>query len=117
MLIIDGDYPMAYGAIQLQRDLTLPIDQVRTRKKEAHLDTAWPDGGTMASLPEMRNARVAVALVKSSVASADRDIPTATWTRTFMPMPQDRGSSVTIAFWRPWEKLGYLSREANLATT
>ena len=64
MLIIDGDYPMAYGTIQMQRDLTLPIDQVRTRKKEAQVDTAWLDGGTMASLPEMRNARVAVALVK-----------------------------------------------------
>ena len=64
MLIIDGDYPMAHGAIRMQRDLTLPIDQVRASKKEAQVDTARPDEGTMASLPEMRNGRVAVALVK-----------------------------------------------------
>ena len=29
MLIFDGDYPMAYGAIDLNRDLTLPIEEVR----------------------------------------------------------------------------------------
>ena len=28
-LIIDGDYPMANGAIDSQRDLTLPIEQAR----------------------------------------------------------------------------------------
>ena len=33
MLIIDGDYPMSYGAIEKQRDLTLPIDQVRARSR------------------------------------------------------------------------------------
>ena len=33
MLIIDGDYPMSYGAIEKQRDLTLPIDLVRARTR------------------------------------------------------------------------------------
>ena len=64
MLIIDGDYPMSYGAIERSRDLTLPIDQVRSRAREAYADGEWYDEGVMASLPEMRNARVAVALVK-----------------------------------------------------
>ena len=30
MLIIDGDYPMAYGGVDLDRDLTLPIDEIRS---------------------------------------------------------------------------------------
>ena len=29
MLIIDGDYPMAIGAMDLNRDLTLPLPAVR----------------------------------------------------------------------------------------
>lgn len=29
MLIFDGDYPMAYGALDLNRDLTLPVAQAR----------------------------------------------------------------------------------------
>ena len=33
MLIFDGDYPMAYGALELNRDLTLPIDEVRAAEE------------------------------------------------------------------------------------
>jgi len=29
MLIIDGDYPMAFGALELNRDLTLPVHEIR----------------------------------------------------------------------------------------
>ena len=64
MLIIDGDYPMAYGGVDLDRDLTLPIDQVRTATDRRTLSGGWPDGETMASLPEMRKGGVAAALVK-----------------------------------------------------
>ena len=31
MLMIDGDYPMAHGGVLMDRDLTLPIDQVRSQ--------------------------------------------------------------------------------------
>ncbi|MDA1348867.1 MAG: membrane dipeptidase [Chloroflexi bacterium] len=64
MLIIDGDYPMAYGGVVMQRDLTLPIDQVRARPPQESPQSISADDGTMASLPEMRNGEVAVALVK-----------------------------------------------------
>lgn len=57
MLIIDGDYPMAYGALDLNRDLTRPIDEIRAADADA-------DNVVMASLPEMRRGRIAVALVK-----------------------------------------------------
>ena len=64
MLIIDGDYPMAHGAINMNRDLTLSIDKVR-ESEPWHIRTVdAPDEGTMASLPEMRRGKIAAALVK-----------------------------------------------------
>ena len=63
MLIIDGDYPMAVGALDHGRDLTLPIDEVRGAAAMPSR-MRWSDDGTMASLPEMRRGEIAVALVK-----------------------------------------------------
>ena len=64
MLIIDGDYPMAYGGLDLNRDLTLPIEQVRAAEPGSIRMEGWPDDGTMATLPEMRRGKIAAALVK-----------------------------------------------------
>ena len=64
MLIIDGDYPMAYGGVDLDRDLTRPIEEVRSATERRSLIDGWPDEETMASLPEMRKGRIAAALVK-----------------------------------------------------
>ena len=68
MLIIDGDYPMAYGAINWDRDLSWPLDRIRTADP-GHIKipgpaTGSPDEYTMASLPEMRKAEITAALVK-----------------------------------------------------
>ena len=64
MLIIDGDYPMANGAIDLNRDLTLSIEAVRATPDETPAQERRPASSVMASLPEMRRGRIAVALVK-----------------------------------------------------
>lgn len=63
MLIFDGDYPMAYGALDLNRDLSAPIERARAQpdKDSATLSS---NAGIMATLPEMRRGRVAAALVK-----------------------------------------------------
>ena len=53
MLIIDGDYPMAL-AVRMNRDLTLPIDQVRSAPALPGGRPDRADSETMASLPEMR---------------------------------------------------------------
>ena len=66
MLIIDGDCPMR-GAVMWQRDLTLPIEEVRSAEPlspRVSLGGQPPDSGTMASLPEMRRGQVAAAVVK-----------------------------------------------------
>ena len=64
MLIIDGDYPMAYGAVDLNRDLTQPIAEVRAAQGASREQERWPASGTMASIPEMRRGKIAIALVK-----------------------------------------------------
>ena len=65
-LIIDGDYPMANGAIDSQRDLTLPIEQARA-PDNLNSWFGWDDEGIMATLPEMRKGGIAAALVKVAV--------------------------------------------------
>jgi membrane dipeptidase len=57
MLIFDGDYPMAHGAFNLGRDLKQPLEAVRAVERN-------PANIAMASLPEMRRAGIAVALLK-----------------------------------------------------
>ena len=63
MLVFDGDYPMAYGALDLNRNLSLPIDEARALPDKEQ-DTRSPNAGIMATLPEMRRGKIAGALVK-----------------------------------------------------
>ena len=65
MLIFDGDYPMAHHAMKLRRDVTLPLAELRRRDRH-YEDIA------MASLPEMRKAGMAVAILKV-VSDMDRE--------------------------------------------
>ena len=57
MLIFDGDYPMAHGALDLNRDLTLPLDELRAA-------AANPSNIPFGCLPEMRRGGVYCALMK-----------------------------------------------------
>ena len=44
MLIFDGDYPMAHGALDLNRILTVPISEARALP-DKDADTRWPNAG------------------------------------------------------------------------
>ena len=57
---------MAIGALEAGRDLRLSIEEVR-RAEAIPSMFKWADDGTMATLPEMRKAKIAVALVKIAV--------------------------------------------------
>ena len=65
MLIFDGDYPMAYGGVELNRDLTLPLAEVRAADGES--GNGESGNVAFACLPEMRRGRVAAALMKFTV--------------------------------------------------
>ena len=60
MLIFDGDYPMAYGGIELNRDVTRSLADMRAADEH-------PDNVAFACLPEMRRGGVAAALMKFTV--------------------------------------------------
>ena len=66
-IIIDGDYPMAVGAMDWDRDLTRPIEEVRAATGGTARREGWPDSEVMATLPEMRKGGIAAALVKVTV--------------------------------------------------
>ena len=63
-IIIDGDYPMAIGALHWDRDLTRPIEEVRSAAKSSNGPRGWPDERVMCTVPEMRKGGIAAALVK-----------------------------------------------------
>ena len=66
MLIFDGDYPMAPGALGLNRDLTLPLDELRAAD-------ANPSNIPFCCLPEMRRGGVYCALMKIAVRRMRKD--------------------------------------------
>ncbi len=55
---------MAFGAVDLNRDLTLPVEEIRSATPGFVQNKECPDKDTMASLPELRRGRIAAALVK-----------------------------------------------------
>jgi membrane dipeptidase len=59
MLLFDGDYPMAHGALTLQRDLTRPLAELQAAERAAGAAAI-----ATATLPAMRQAQVTAALVK-----------------------------------------------------
>ena len=62
-LIFDGDYPLAHGAFELNRDPTLPLAELRAQDESgvrSHQEA-------FACFPEMRRGSVAVALMKITV--------------------------------------------------
>ncbi len=65
MLIIDGDCAFMLGALERDRDLTLPLEEVRTAPTSGR---NWvpntPDSEALVSLPEFRRGGVAVILAK-----------------------------------------------------
>ena len=67
MLIIDGDCAFMIGAMERDRDLTLPLDEIRTAPASGR---NWvpgvPDTEAVVSLPEFRRGGVAVIVAKLS---------------------------------------------------
>ena len=93
MLIFDGDYPMAFGALEINRDLTLPLEEVRAAEEDTEVVA-------MASLPELRRARVAAALVKFTVRRLRRDSVASGTAAARPPTGRPRGRWPTTTCWR-----------------
>ena len=111
MLIFDGDYPMAYSALELNRDLTLPVEAVRRARPglgqsgpghPARDETGWDCGraGQGGSSDRKRRQSPSGATVVG------------TW-----PMPPPAVTSPSIRSWRPVEKSGFSRPGPNSAAT
>ena len=63
VLIIDGTCAMA-GAMDMNRNLTAPLEEARGATRIHDVRLGWPDAEMTCTLPEMRRARMAVAVPK-----------------------------------------------------
>ena len=104
MLIIDGDYPMATGALVWDRDLSWELSRIRTAEPGIVKNGGWPDAYTMASLPEMRKAQIAAALVKVCSCVKRPGHPHGEFRTQNLAYAGSMGQLRTIACWRPREK-------------
>ena len=66
MLIIDGDCAFQHGAFEFDRDLTLPLEQVRNASAGSRRlkGVGMPDTEAMVTLPEFRRGGIAAILAK-----------------------------------------------------
>ena len=98
-LIFDGDYPLAHGAFELNRDPTLPLAELRAQDESGVMSNQE----AFACFPEMRRGGVAVALMKITVRQL----------REGSILPGTRGEPLTCATARghwptitPWQPPG-----------
>jgi membrane dipeptidase len=98
VLIFDGDYPMAPLAMRLRRDVTQPLEELRRRDRDY-------ENIALASLPEMRKAGMAVAILKV-VSDMEREGNTITgYNAPHRLYGMGKGQ---IAYYHKLEKLGEL---------
>lgn len=98
MLIFDGDYPMAPVAMRLRRDVTQSLPELRRRDRN-------PEDIALASLPEMRRAGMAVAILK---VASDMEREGNTITGYNAPHRVHASGKGQIAYYRMLEKMGEL---------
>jgi membrane dipeptidase len=77
VLIIDGHLDLAMNAIEWNRDLTRPIDEIRER--EAHWTDKPDRGGGTVSFPEMRRGGVGLCVATQIARYVRRDNPLKGW--------------------------------------
>ena len=78
--VIDAHLDLAWNALAFNRDVTLPIDQLR--RLEAHMaDGNWR-GRCTTSLPELRRAGVKVCVATLLARSGPSQAPKASYGRT-----------------------------------
>lgn len=108
-LLFDAHLDLALNAIEWNRDLRLPLDDVRTR--EAHLHDKPGRGRGTVSLPEMRKARIAVC-VATQLARLEHDAysPVFGWASQAQAWAMTQGQ---LAWYRAMEELGEMVQIRN----
>jgi membrane dipeptidase len=111
MLIVDAHLDLAMNALEWNRDLTRPIDEIRAR--ERHL-TDKPDRGRgTVSFPEMRRGRVGLCVATQIARYVAPDNPLAGWHSQEQAWAQTQGQ---LAWYRAMEERGELVQIRDRAT-
>jgi len=109
MLIFDAHLDLAMNAMEWNRDLTRPIDQLRQRE---HGLTDKPDRGqNTVCLPEMRKGNVGICLATLIARYVKPTNPLKGWNSPSQAWAQTQGQ---LAWYRAMEELGQLVQIADL---
>ncbi len=109
MLIFDAHLDLAMNAIEWNRDLTLPVEKIRSH--EAHLRDAPGRGTGTVSLPEMRRAGIGVC-VATQIARIEHDAysPVPGWNS---PAQAWAMTQAQLAWYRAMEEAGEMIQIRN----
>lgn len=103
MLIVDAHLDLAMNALEWNRDLTRPIDEIRAREREL---TDKPDRGRgTVSFPEMRRGRVGLCVATQIARYVTPDNPLPGWHSPEQAWAMTQGQ---LAWYRAMEERGEL---------
>ena len=101
MLIFDGHLDLSMNAIEWNRDLTRPLDEVRQR--EAGLSDKIDRGRGVVTLPEMRRGEIGICIATQIGRYVSPDNPLPGWHSTEIAWAQTQGQ---LAWYRAMEDAG-----------
>ena len=101
MLIFDGHLDLSMNAIEWNRDLTRPLDEVRQR--EAGLSDKIDRGRGVITLPEMRRGEIGICIATQIGRYVSPDNPLPGWHSAEIAWAQTQGQ---LAWYRAMEDAG-----------
>ncbi len=110
MLIFDAHLDLAMNAVQWNRDITRPLDEVRRR--EAGLTDKRDRGNNTTTLPEMRDAGIGVCIATQIGHSVAEDSPLPGWNSPEIAWAQTQAQ---LAWYRAMEERGEMRQIIDLA--
>src|SRR6185295_5137748 len=110
MLIFDAHLDLSMNALEWNRDLTRPIDEIRQREKAL---TDKPDRGRgTVCLPEMRRGNIGLCVATQSARYVKPVNPLPGWHSPAQAWAQTQGQ---LAWYRAMEEAGEMRQITNLA--
>ena len=117
MLTIDAHLDLATNAITLNRDLTLPVYNIRDKEKKLHWNDTQDRGKGTVALPELRkgNVGLVVATIISRFADAGNPLPTLKLPGWHSPEQAYAYGQAQLAWYNVMEDKGEMKQIKNLA--
>ena len=116
MFTIDAHLDLATNAITLNRDLTLPVQQIRDKEKALNWTDTQDRGNGTVALPELRkgNVGLVVATIISRFAEKGNPLPTLCLPGWHSPAQAYAYGQAQLAWYKVMEDLGEMVQITNL---